>query len=161
MNAAGDAFMGIFGMKRLKKATKAKKRPRQPKLSTLIDKADKLTSQYIRQKHADHAGMVKCVTCETVLKWQDSHCAHYIERGKKETRWLEENLWPACSGCNVFHKERHKRRYTRFMEQTYGNDFIDELERLEQVVCSPSRVRQLAEDAIEYYSEALKAIDKQ
>lgn len=153
-----DALMSIWGFKRV--IPKKKPKPKRQKLSTLVDKADTVTSLYIRQKHADHAGMVKCVTCETVLPWKEAHCAHYIERGKKETRWLEENLWPACSGCNVFHKERHKRRYTRFMEQTYGNEFINELERLEAIVCSPSRVRQLAEEAIEYYSEALKEISK-
>ncbi len=38
------------------------KRPKRPSLPSLVSKADKLTSLYIRQKYADHAGMVKCCT---------------------------------------------------------------------------------------------------
>lgn len=128
------------------------------KLSTLVDKADKAASTYIRLKYADHAGCITCITCGKYLAWKDAHCAHYIERGKIETRWLEENLHPACSGCNVFMKERHKRRYTLFIIDTYGRDKVEELEALEKIVVSPSRKRQLAEEAIQYYQEAARAL---
>src|SRR5512139_4239251 len=89
--------------------TKTKKK--KAKLSTLVDKADKLASQYIRQKYADHAGKVTCISCGTVLHWKDAHCAHFIERGKKATRWLEENLHPGDASCNVYRKEFHMREY--------------------------------------------------
>lgn len=131
-------------------------KPKRPKLSTLIDKADKLTSTYIRQKYADHAGNVKCVSCPTVLPWKESHCAHFIERGKKLTRWMEENLHPACCSCNRFRKEHHMREYTLYMTDMYGRDFVDELRNDAQKVLSASQVRQLAEEAIAYYTEALK-----
>ena len=125
------------------------------KLSTLQDKADKVTSIYIRMKYADHTGCIQCITCGKHLRWQDAHCAHYIERGKMETRWLEENLHPACAGCNAFNKEFHKREYSLFMIDTYGRDKVDELKRLSRIVVSPSRKRELAEEAFIYYRDAV------
>jgi hypothetical protein len=126
------------------------------KLPTLIDKADRLASQYIRQKFADFDGNITCVSCGKVMPWKESHCAHFIERGKKATRWLEENLMPACPGCNTFRKEFHSREYTLAMIDLHGREFIDELRTMANEVLSGSKVRQLAEEAIEYYSQQLK-----
>ena len=137
---------------------KKKKRPKQTPLPSLIAKADKLASQYIRRKHADHAGMVKCVSCATVLHWKEAHCAHFVERGKKATRWIEENLWPADAACNLYRKEHHMRIYTLHMIDCYGREKVDELNALAKQVLAPSQVRQLAEDAIAYYSAALKEL---
>jgi len=135
---------------------KKKTKPKRQKLSTLVDKADKLASQYIRQKYADHAGYVTCISCDTVLHWKDAHCAHFIERGKKLTRWLEENLHPACCGCNTFNKEFHMREYTIKMIDLHGREFVDELMAMGRKSTSPAEVRTLAEEAIEYYSQALE-----
>jgi hypothetical protein len=135
---------------------KRKPKPKRPSLPSLITKADKLTSQYIRQKYADHTGHVKCISCPTVLHWKEAHCAHFIERGKKATRWLEENLHPACPSCNVYRKEIHMREYTLAMLDLYGREALDHLRRAGALVLPPSQVRQLAEDAISYYSEGLE-----
>jgi len=135
-----------------------KKKPKKTKLPTLITKADTLTSQYIRRKYADHAGMVKCVSCETVLHWKDAHCAHYIERAKKATRWQEENLHPACPSCNVYRKEHHMREYTLYMIDRYGRDGIDDLKKSAARVLSGSQVRELAEEALAYYTAQLEAL---
>ena len=124
------------------------------KLPTLKAKADKVTSQYIRQKYADANGYVRCCTCETVKHWKEMHCAHYVERGKMATRWLEENLHPACPSCNVYRKEAHKRNYTIYIIDMYGREKVDELNREGRKVLAPSQVRQLAEEAIEYYTKA-------
>lgn len=137
---------------------KKKPKPNRPSLPTLIDKADKLTSQYIRQKYADHAGLVKCISCPTVLPWKEAHCAHFIERGKKATRWLEENLHPACPSCNFYRKEIHMREYTLAMIDLYGREALDHLRRAGALVLPASQVRQLAEEAIEYATEKLKEL---
>ena len=131
-------------------------KPKKPKISTLITKADNLASHYIRQKYADHAGNVTCITCAKVLPWKDAHCAHYIERAAKKTRWMEENLHPACPSCNVFRKEFHKREYTLYMVDTYGRQFLDELKVIIKEVCASSEVRQLADEAISHYSAMIK-----
>lgn len=131
---------------------------KQTKLPTLIDKADKITSLYIRQKHADHSGNVVCISCQRVLHWKDSHCAHYIERAAKATRWLEENLKPACPSCNVYRKEFHKREYTLAMIDLHGRAFVDELKAMSRQVLSASQVRMLAEQAIDEFGAKLKAL---
>jgi hypothetical protein len=155
-----DALMGIFNFKRVKptpKKAKPKKK-RQTPLPTLIAKADKVTSTYIRQKYADHAGNVTCITCGKVLPWQSAHCAHFIGRGSKGTRWLEENLHPACPGCNCYRPEVHLREYTLFIIDTYGREKVTELKQIASEVLSGSQVRQLAEEAIDYYSTELKGM---
>lgn len=131
---------------------------KKPSLPSLIDKADKVTSRYIRRKYADHAGNVQCITCGKVIPWKESHCAHFIERAAKATRWLEENLHPACPSCNVFRKEFHKREYTLFVIDTYGREKIDEFKALARKTLTGSQVRQLAEEAIEYYTQAEKEL---
>lgn len=98
-------------------------------------RADTAMSQYIRQKYADPHGMVECVTCGIVNRWQTMHAAHFIGRGSEATRFVEENVHPACPGCNVYHKERHMRRYTLFMIDIYGREKIDELEALSREIC--------------------------
>jgi len=129
--------------------TKLKPRLKLVKLTALIDKADKITSQYIRQKHADANGNVKCISCDTVIHWKGSHCAHYIGRASKATRWMEENLRPACPSCNVYRKEFHMREYTLKMIDFYGRDFVDELRGLARMVLTAPEVRALAENAIQ------------
>lgn len=128
-------------------------------LPRLIEKADRVTSQYIRRKYADHAGNVKCITCGKVLPWKEAHCAHFIGRSAKATRWLEENLHPACCSCNTYRKEFHMREYTVFMVDMYGREFVNELREMERKVLSASQVRALAEDAIAEFSSGLKALE--
>lgn len=143
-------------MSMLKKPRKPATKKKQAPLSSLIRKADTVTSQYIRQKYADSNGIVKCVTCDSKLHWSQSHCAHFMERANKATRWVEENLHPACPSCNVFRKEYHKREYTLYIIDMYGREKIDEFKSLARQVLSSSKVRFLAEEAIEYYSAQLK-----
>ena len=131
------------------------KKPKRPSLPSLITKADNLASKYIRQKFADSNGNVTCITCGKVDHYKSMHCAHYIERAAKNTRWLEENLHPACPSCNVYRKEFHKREYTLYLIDMYGREKIDELKAEARKVLSGSQVRQLAEDAIAYYTAAL------
>ena len=131
-------------------------KPKKVKLSALVAKADRITSTYIRQKYADPAGYVSCITCSGIHHWQAVHCAHYVERGSFGTRYVEENLHPACVGCNAFRKEFHKRQYTLFMIDTYGREKINELILMSHKLLSPSEKRAIVEEAIEYYQNAFK-----
>ena len=134
---------------------KRKPKIKTPKLSTIVTKADTVCSIYIRMKYADHAGCITCITCGAYLAWRDSQNAHYVERGHHWTRYLEENLHPACASCNFYRKEFHKRQYTLFMIDTYGRDKITELEELSRKPISASQKRTLALEAIERYSKAV------
>ncbi len=137
---------------------KRKPKIKTPKLSTLVTKADTVCSIYIRMKYSDFAGNISCVTCGKSMRWQDAHCAHYIERGKIGTRWREENLHAAGACCNTFNKEFHKREYSLFMIDTYGRALVDELKAEARRLLKPSEKRDLALEAITYYTEAIKAL---
>ncbi len=132
------------------------KKIKRPSLPSLIAKADNLASKYIRQKFADSNGNVTCITCGKVLHWKESHCAHFIGRNSKILRWREENLKPACPRCNSFQPEFHAREYVLYMIDAHGREFVDELRREAKAVLSAGQVRQLAEEAIAYYSKGLE-----
>ncbi|GAF92857.1 unnamed protein product, partial [marine sediment metagenome] len=97
--------------------------PRKASKKTLRRRADSALSIYIRTKYAVN-GQVQCITCDSWNPISETDCAHFISRGKSATRFLEENCHPACPGCNRFRPEEHMRRYTLFMIDTYGRDFI-------------------------------------
>lgn len=137
---------------------KKKPKPKKPSLPSLITKADNLTSRYIRQKYADENGMVKCVSCPTILHWKDAHNAHWIGRAAKAVRWDERNLAPSCPACNVYRPEMHQREYTLFQLDRWGRAGIEEIKAESRKVLRGSEVRMLAEEAIEYYSNALKEL---
>jgi hypothetical protein len=137
---------------------KKKKKPKQTPLPSLIAKADKLASQYIRRKHADHAGNVKCVSCETALPWKEMHNAHWIGRAAKAVRWDERNLAPSCCSCNVYRPEMHQREYTLVQLDRYGRDGIEEIKADSRKILKGAEIRELAEEAIAYYSVALKEL---
>ncbi len=144
--------------KALRKA-KVKAKPKRPSLPSLIAKADKITSEYIRRKWADASGNVVCISCAKVLHWKDAHCAHFIERAAKATRWMEENLRPACPSCNVYRKEFHSREYTLAMIDCYGREGVEELKSEARQVLSASQVRMLAEEAIVEFGLRLKDME--
>lgn len=128
---------------------------RKPSLPTLQAKADKAMSQYIRQKYADHHGFVRCVSCGKVDHWKNMDCGHFIPKARGASiRYLEENVHPECPACNRFN-EGHLIDYTRYMQDMYGNDFIDELKREARKVLKPAEKRQMVEEAIAYYTQAL------
>lgn len=126
------------------------------KLSTIQAKADKAMSVYIRMKYSDHAGNVKCVSCGKVVPWKESDCGHFVPKSRGAAiRWVEENCHPECQGCNRF-SHSHLIGYTLYMVDTYGREKIEELEQQARQVLSPTQKRQLAEEAYEYYKEAVK-----
>lgn len=149
----------MLNVQKLLARPKQGKKPQKKSLPSLIAKADEITSQYIRRKHADASGNVACVTCNKVLHWKEMHCAHYIERASKATRWMEENLRPACPSCNVYRKEFHKREYTLVMIDCYGRQGVEELKQQAREVLTPSQVRALAEEAIAEFSARLREME--
>ena len=122
----------------MKKPTKARAKAR----------ADAAMSIYIRTKYANQHGLVNCITCDTIKPISQMHCAHFISRKREATRFVEENCHPACPSCNTFHQEDHMRKYTLFMLDTYGREFVDELERKSRSVC-----RRRTQDYLEIEAE--------
>ena len=128
------------------------------KLSTLQTKADNAMSIYIRMKHSDPDGYITCVSCGNKHHWKDVDAGHFIPKSRgAAVRWVEENVWPECRGCNRFN-DGHLIGYTLHMIETYGKAKIEELKALSRQVLSPSAKRKLAEEAYRYYTEAIKGL---
>ena len=122
----------------MKKPTKARAKAR----------ADAAMSIYIRTKYTNQHGLVKCISCDTVNPISQMHCAHFISRKREMTRFIEQNCHPACPSCNTFHQEEHMRKYTLFMLDSYGRDFVDNLEATSRMIC-----RRKVEDYLQIEAE--------
>lgn len=84
----------------------------------------------VRLRAADKFGMVVCVTCGARRKWNDEmHGGHFISRTHNATCFHEKNVHPQCEKCNMS-KDGKAKKYCEFMRRTYGQDVIDELDRL-------------------------------
>jgi hypothetical protein len=107
----------------------AKKKPVKKRITRghVIKQFDTVFSRYIRLKNAED-GMTTCVTCGDVAPWKQHQNGHFFTRGRYPTRWDEFNCAPQCVGCNIFLKGNYI-NYTRYMIDTYGREFVDELER--------------------------------
>ncbi len=101
--------------------------------------------------------MVKCISCDKRLPWQEAHAAHWISRGRASVRHDDTNVHSACAGCNVYHKERHMRGFTLAMLDLYGRDHLDWLEAESRRV-----VRHRVDDYLaiaRHYEEAFELLE--
>lgn len=55
-------------------------------------------SRYVRQKHADWRGYVRCYTCGKIMKWGESDCGHL--RHINALDFNLDNLRVQCFSCN-------------------------------------------------------------
>ena len=90
------------------------KEPRKPiarkrTLTQLKNELDKVFSRYIRAKHADSRGVVRCVTCDREYLVGDAQAGHFASRRHMATRWDEDNVWPQCYSCNITDQGRQWR----------------------------------------------------
>lgn len=103
-------------------------------------------------------GQVKCVTCETWNPINETDAGHFVPKGRANSvRFVEENIHPQCMHCNRFDPETSKIRYTKFMQDTYGQEMIDEL-LLESRMLKRWRLAELLEVEAEY-KERLRELD--
>ena len=75
---------------------------KKPKRKTIIKKLDAIFSEYVRRKHADKNGIVKCYTCNKKAYWKGEGMqnGHFISRSSRILRWREDNCRPQCYACN-------------------------------------------------------------
>jgi len=101
-----------------------------------VEEVAVLVQKYVRLKAADDDGWVSCVTCGDRRQWNDQmDGGHFIERSYLATKLMEENIHPQCKTGNGPFGTTPKGNlgaYTLFMEDTYGREFIDELEVIRQ-----------------------------
>src|SRR6185312_3014591 len=102
---------------------------RKPTRKRLVSDLDSVFSKYIRLKDAiliDGDLYSKCITCGVEKPWKQMQNGHYYTRGRYPTRWDEDNCHVQCMSCNVYRKGNYI-KYTLYMIDTYGRDFVDEL----------------------------------
>lgn len=93
-------------------------------LSKLIHELDGLVSEVVRRSNANEYGQVACISCDKLLPWRESDCAHFIDRGNNATRFNLMNLAPACQECNRYNEDEHRRLWA----EKLGPDMVSYLE---------------------------------
>lgn len=106
--------------------------PRPVSRAGLIEKIDRIFSIYVRTKHADAEGYVRCVTCNKVMPWREAHAGHFVRRRHYSCRWNPLNVHPQCVACNTF-LDGNEGEYARFIIDTYGRQTLDELLAMKNV----------------------------
>lgn len=135
-----------------------KKLVKKPSLSALEKRLDAVFSRYIRLKHADHNGTVRCVTCPKIMHWKEADCGHWVKRQHRSVRWDERNCAPQCGRCNYF-MGGVQDEFSRHIISAHGVDAHSELLRLKHEV--RKRTRDDLEALIETYKKKLKELDDQ
>tara|TARA_Y100000004_G_scaffold63462_1_gene71165 strand:- start:9164 stop:9568 length:405 start_codon:yes stop_codon:yes gene_type:complete len=124
-------------------------------LPKLKKKLDKVFSLYIRMKHADDNGNVKCFTCESVKNWKEIQAGHFQSRRFMNTRWSEVNVKPQCVKCNMFN-QGEQYRFAQRLDMIHGpNTAIvqEQLARKNSTLKRPDIIY-----LIEYYNNKLKQL---
>ena len=133
--------------------------PRKSSRKNLIKRLDKIFSEYIRLKHADKNGIVKCYTCNKKAYWKGEGMqnGHFISRRSRILRWDERNCKPQCYSCNVM---RYGESYIFGvnLNKEYGYDIADELLRESKKIIKQSDQDLL--DLINSYQEKVETLKK-
>ena len=97
-------------------------------LASLKRKLDALHSEWVRRKDAK-GGLVACVTCGTVKRWQEQQCGHYISRVFLAVRFHSLNTSVQCPRCNIFLKGNYP-AYGLHLVRKHGPDILETLDVL-------------------------------
>src|SRR3990167_9442226 len=117
---AGGAGMSPAAPKPSKRAKGKKRKTSKSERQLLEKQLWDLCSLYVRARDG------KCVTCGTT---DGLTMSHYIKAGKQRIRYDLRNVNAQCSTCNGAHNY-WPHYYEGYMRKNYGNDVLDELERL-------------------------------
>jgi hypothetical protein len=119
------------------KRTKAKKKDKPlplfdkagvtvKKKPDLVAKLDKVFSRYIRLRDAMPNGMIRCISCGKVKRFDQFDNGHYHGRTHMATRFDEDNCNAECKFCNRF-KADHMIGYRENLIAKIGQQRFDKL----------------------------------
>jgi len=119
------------------------------KRKTLIKKLDAIFSEYIRRKHADKNGIVKCYTCNKKAYWKGEGMqnGHFISRNSRILRWREDNCRPQCYSCNC-HFYGRQYVFAMNLNKEYGYNIAEEL-----LIESKKIIKQSDQDLLDLIDE--------
>lgn len=134
-----------------KKKGKKKRRTAAQKL----DEVAALVQKLVKLKAADYTGYCYCVTCGVSKHWSEMQGGHFISRRYTATKILEENIHPQCPACNG-PRNGNLVPYTLYMQDRYGRDFVEELERRKRE--TKKYTREEVAELKEYYLDQITKI---
>tara|TARA_R110002110_G_scaffold295754_1_gene509785 strand:+ start:493 stop:888 length:396 start_codon:yes stop_codon:yes gene_type:complete len=122
---------------------------RKVKRKTLIKKLDAIFSEYIRRKHADKNGIVKCYTCNKKAYWKGEGMqnGHFISRKSRILRWDERNCRSQCYSCNC-HFYGRQYVFALNLNKEYGYNIAEEL-----LIESKKIIKQSDQDLVDLIDE--------
>lgn len=137
----------------------AKRKPKT--LPKLTEECAVLLQRIVRMKQAVYlkSPYIACVTCGKVDHWKNQHGGHFISRTWTATKILEENIHPQCPGCNTFKPERVADDYFKFMVDTYGYEFVEELTLKKRIPIK--RTRAVLMDTLASLKEQAKQLESE
>lgn len=102
-------------------------------IKQLKTKLWKLVSEYSRRKDCD-GDYGNCVSCGKSIHWKyEGNAGHFIPKAQGEFyRWELKNIHLQCVSCNcnnprISGNETAKVRYTLYMQERYGHEYVDYL----------------------------------
>ena len=133
----------------------AKRKPKS--IAKLVEEAACILQRIVRLKAADENGYCACVTCGKVDRWQDMQGGHFLSRKWTAHKLLEEQVNPQCPGCNG-PKQGNPVAYTLYMLDTYGREWVDNLEatKWETKKYSRPEIMEIIDDMKHYEKEIRK-----
>ena len=110
-------------------------------------------SLYIRLRDSVN-GYGNCVSCGNKVHYKEANAGHYIHGNTKPTYFDERNCHLQCVCCNLY-RSGNLTHYALFMEKTYGQGILQELE-----IKSKGKVYNRAElnDLLTLYKQKVKDI---
>lgn len=102
-------------------------KPRAKSLPTLRKEAWAAFSRFVR--YGPGKETLACVCCGIHYPPNELHAGHFVHCSKQsELSYDTRNIHPQCRQCNFYGMQGEAMiHYTRFMQQTYGPQIVDEL----------------------------------
>lgn len=88
-------------------------------INKLTEELDRVFSLFIRLRHADDNGMVKCFTSGKIIHFKDAHAGHFISRRHLATRWDEKNVQVQSYSENI-HNQGNAPMFAIKLDELYG-----------------------------------------
>lgn len=129
---------------------------RKKTIAKLHDDAATLMQRLVRLKAKGVDDFVQCVTCGTKKHWKEMQGGHFISRRWLATKLLEENIHPQCPCCNG-PLRGNMIAYTLYMQDTYGREFVEELQKLKHEVKKYTRAE--LEEIIRELKQRIKGLE--
>jgi hypothetical protein len=76
--------------------------------------------------------MSECISCGKLVSVKSIQCGHFVSRRHLSTRYLEENCYPQCYGCNCGQNGNYAAFAARIIRDC-GHGKIDDLNSLSMV----------------------------